>query len=239
MSLIRETILNTHSIVANRMRHVADIIDWDSVETICDIGSWNLDQSIEFMEILPDAKVYSFEGNPENYKTCEDVYGRLSGYFKENLKIYNTILSDETGKINFYPVIDDDENTDVSSKHKLMKGLSEEYSDNPLIKAKTQVDATTLDLWRVENKIDKVDIIWMDVQGVELDTLEGAHETLENVKCIFTEVGLKPYYEGQALKTEIDYFLKNEAGFVEIPESSEYNSTECESSTIYVKRDLL
>jgi FkbM family methyltransferase len=237
MNSVKELILNTHTIVANRMEYVVDIIDWDSIETICDIGSWHLGQSIEFMELLPDAKVHAFEPNPENYKNCEEVYSRLSGYFKKNLSLYNIALNDVPGKINFYPVID--ENPGASSKYKFMKGLTEEYFDKSWKQKEIKVDATTLDLWRVENNIDKVDIIWIDVQGAELDVFEGAKETLKDVKCIFTEVGLKPYYEGQALKVDIDHFLRKEAGFVEITDSFEYNGSDCEGNTIYVRSDLL
>lgn len=235
--MIKDLILNTHTLVASRMKYVADIIDWDSIETICDIGSWHLGQSIEFLEILPDANVYAFEANPTNYETCQEVYSRLMGYFKKNIKLYNIALNDQPGIIKFYPVTQD--NFGASSKYKFMEGLTEEYFNKTWNQGEIDVDALTLDIWREENNIDKVDVIWMDVQGAELDVLKGAEKTLENVQCIFTEVGLKPYYEGQSLKEDIDSILVDKFNFVEIKESFEYNGSDCEANTIYVRGDLL
>jgi len=233
----KEIIKNTHSIVANRMKYILDPIDWDSIDTICDIGSWHLGQSIEFLDLLPDTKVYAFEANPKNYEECGNSYSRLQGYFKNNLKVYNTALNDTPGKINFYPVIS--ENEGASSKYKFMQGHTEKYFNKSWIQNEIEVDATTLDIWSKENNINKVDIIWIDVQGAELDVFKGARETLKNVKCIFTEVGLKPYYEGQSLKEDIDHFLIQENNFVEVKESFEYNGSDCEGNTIYVRKDLL
>lgn len=237
MNSTKEIIQNTHTIVANRMKYVLDFVDWDSIETICDIGSWHLGQSIEFLELLPEAKVYAFEANPANYQTCQDIHSRLNGYFKTNLKVYNTALNDKPGKIKFYPVVD--ENPGASSKYKFMQGLTEEYFDKTWTQKEIEVDATTLDIWAKENNINNIDIIWIDVQGAELDVFEGAKETLKNVKCIFTEVGLKAYYEGQALKDQIDYILTKEHDFVEIKESFEYNGSDCEGNTIYIRKDML
>jgi FkbM family methyltransferase len=233
----KEIIKNTHAIVSNRMKYVLDVVDWDSIETICDIGSWHLGQSIEFLELLPDAKVHAFEANPSNYKICKDVHSSLNGYFKNNLKVYNIALNDRPGSIKFYPVVG--ENPGASSKYKFMHGLTEEYFNKSWKQTEIDVEATTLDIWREENNVNKVDIIWIDVQGAELDVFKGSEETLKNVQCIFTEVGLKPYYEGQSLKSEIDYILTKENDFVEVKESFEYNGSDCEGNTIYIRKDLL
>jgi len=235
--MIKDLILNTHTIVAERLKYVVDYIDLESIQTICDIGTWHLGQSIEFLELFPDANVYAFEANPANYQNCVDIHSRLSGYFKKNLKIYNTALNFEPGKMKFYPVTND--NPGASSKFKFMQGYTKEYFNKEWVQDEIVVDATTLDLWRNENDIGNVDIIWIDVQGAELDVFEGSKETLKNVKCIFTEVGLKPYYEGQALKNEIDYFLKKEAHFVEITDAFEYNGSDCEGNSVYIREDLL
>lgn len=237
MTSTKEIIKNTHTIVANRLKYVLDVIDVESINTILDIGSWHLGQSVEFLELFPDAQVHAFEPNPENYKTCEEVYSRLRGYFKQNLHLYNIALNDYNGKIKFYPVVND--NPGASSKYKFMRGTTKQFFDKEWVQSEIEVEALTLDTWAKNNKVDDVDVIWIDVQGAELDVFEGGKDVLKNVKCIFTEVGLKPYYEGQRLKTAIDHFLKNEAHFVEIKDSFEYNGSDCEGNTIYVREDLL
>lgn len=233
----KQIIQNTHTIVANRLKYVVDILDLESFETVLDIGSWHLGQSVEFLELLPDIQIHAFEPNPHNFKKCQETHSRLRGYFKQNLHVYNLALNDHEGDLKFYIV--KDENPGASSKFRLMQGATKNYFGKDWVQEEITVKGTTLDKWTKENNIDKVDAIWIDVQGAELDVFEGGKETLKDVKCIFTEVGLKPYYEGQSLKNEIDYFLKNEMHFVEITESFEYNGSDCEGNTIYVREDLL
>ena len=57
----------------------------------------------------------------------------------------------------------------------------------------------------------------------------------KNVKVIFTEVGLKEYYEGQSLKPEIEEFLFK-LGFEELPGGFEINGFEYEGNNIYIRK---
>jgi len=52
------------------------------------------------------------------------------------------------------------------------------------------------------------DFINLDIQGVELQALEGLGERLSKVKWIYTEVNSREVYKGCTLVTELDYFLK-------------------------------
>jgi hypothetical protein len=88
--------------------------------------------------------------------------------------------------------------------------------------------------WCKQNVIDKIDIIWIDVQGAELNVFKGGENILKNTKVIFTEVGLKAYYEGHSLKKDIDNYLLN-LGFKEISDSFELNGFDYEANTIYIK----
>jgi hypothetical protein len=96
------------------------------------------------------------------------------------------------------------------------------------------VQSDTLDNWCKRNKVNEVDILWMDAQGAELLVLQGAVKTLKNTRIIMTEVGLKPYYEGHTLKPDIDAFLA-EQGFRELEASFELNGFDYEANTIYVR----
>ena len=60
-----------------------------------------------------------------------------------------------------------------------------------------------------EHNIDKVDIIWMDLQGAELLALKSLGEKLQDVKYIHTEISHTPIYTNQALFPEIHEYLVN------------------------------
>ena len=75
------------------------------------------------------------------------------------------------------------------------------------------VQVTTLDAWAARTNLGPVHVLKLDVQGAELDVLEGAVGQLETVRLIESEVEFNPMYEGQPLYADIDRFLRAH-GFV-------------------------
>jgi FkbM family methyltransferase len=230
---IKDSVLSRYDIVADRVKFVVDLIDLESINTILDVGSWHLKQSIEFAELFPEAKIYAFEPNPNNYQECISTYNSASESVKSRIEIFNTAVDSIDGTIKFYPVIN--ENPGASSKYKFIKGLNGTFLGKDWIQEEIEVDATTLDTWATENSISSVDCIWIDVQGAELDVFKGARDVLTNVKVIFTEVATKSYYDGQPLYSELNEFLVNE-GFCEVEISREDNVIGYEINTIYVRK---
>lgn len=235
--MIYDLIKSNNTVVGNRLRFVIDKINWANITHVCDIGSWHLNQTLEFQNLLPHCKYSVFEPDPRNFQVCQSVYKSLPLHHQFNIDIFNLALGDINGQIEFWPVSDN--NPGASSKLKLIPQAVQEYwnatwSQNSSVK----VPSMQLDSWWKTSQKPPVDIIWIDVQGGEWDVFAYGQKVLETTKCIFTEVGIKPTYQGQKLKPEIDSMLLN-AGFVEITESFEYNGSDCEANTIYLKKDLL
>lgn len=68
-----------------------------------------------------------------------------------------------------------------------------------------EVEVTTLDS---ECENTTVDLLWIDVQGAELDVLLGAQNSLNNVKAVLLEVALSESpYSNSTLFPEINSFL--------------------------------
>ena len=65
-----------------------------------------------------------------------------------------------------------------------------------------RVPVTTLDDWSEQNHVEKVDFLWLDLQGGELAALRGAKKLLTNVKLIYTEFLIAPLYEDAPLYPE-------------------------------------
>jgi hypothetical protein len=59
------------------------------------------------------------------------------------------------------------------------------------------VPVRTLDSWAAAEGISKVDFIWADVQGAEIDVIEGGQETLSRTRYLYTEYCDDELYEGQ------------------------------------------
>ena len=165
------------NMVDRRLAHLAGKIEVDSIKQILDIGSWHLGQSIEFAGIFKQARIDAFEPVPESYELCLKNREGLSEADKERIRVHNIAISDKTGEVSFYPI--DGENSSVpnigaSSMFKFIDGLNGTPFGQNLTQKEIKVKAETLDKWCAENKIKKVDIMWVDVQGAELLVFKGA-----------------------------------------------------------------
>lgn len=81
--------------------------------------------------------------------------------------------------------------------------------DNELILRTTTVDdiVKNLRLEGHEKLVDKLDLLYIDVQGAELDVLKGSEEFLTKAKFVFAEVSHGGLYEGDTSVTAIIDFL--------------------------------
>lgn len=57
------------------------------------------------------------------------------------------------------------------------------------------------------DETDDIDLIWADVNGAELQVIEGARETLQKTKFLYIEFGVKELYEGQGNLAQIQQAL--------------------------------
>jgi hypothetical protein len=75
-----------------------------------------------------------------------------------------------------------------------------------------KIRTKTLDEIMAENL--NVSLLLLDLQGVELEVLKGAEETLKRTEFIYTEVSLTELYTKQALFSDILIFLNNQSFFL-------------------------
>jgi FkbM family methyltransferase len=79
--------------------------------------------------------------------------------------------------------------------------------------ADLSVHLTTLDAWAARTGRGPAHVLKLDVQGAELDVLEGAVGQLATVRLVESEVEFNPMYDGQPLYADVDRFLRAH-GFV-------------------------
>lgn len=73
-----------------------------------------------------------------------------------------------------------------------------------------EIETTTLDTFCQEEGIDSIDFLQIDVQGADLDVLQGASEVLKRgVLGIQIEVEFSPLYLNQPLFADVDTYLRN------------------------------
>jgi len=92
-----------------------------------------------------------------------------------------------------------------------------------LFEEKIHVQALTLDGWAEQYGIEKVDYMWLDMQGAEYAVLQASSKILKTVKVIFTEVSLMELYEGTTLYPQFKEWLQAQ-GFTLVKEVLPWDS---------------
>jgi|GEM_PF-1695916 len=218
--------------MAERLSHLKNIINFNDIKNIIDVGSAHGYESLNLARIFTNAQVFGFEPVPEHYEHCLKIKNE-NDLVGQRIQFMQMALDKQDGPIKFYPLDPENSkgnNTGMASKFKIIDPRVFPHELN--IQKEIMVAATTLDTWCQLNNVSP-DIIWMDAQGAELDILKGAEKTLESVKVILTEVGLQPYYHGHTLKNDVDLYLAK-FGFRELVSARKLGH-KYEMDTIYIK----
>ncbi len=172
---------------------------------IFDVGAHH-GESVHFfvknLATFKNFKLYSFEPEKKNFKILEN--------YTENypqIKIFNYGFSDKNGLNNFYL------NTH-SATHSLLpleKNHAKIWKNNLYSLKKDKCYFFTIDYFLKKNKIKKIDLLKLDVQGAEYLVLNGSKNSLKNkkIKNILLEINLAKGYKNQkVLNYYIDFFKK-------------------------------
>lgn len=154
-------------------------------------------------QFWPQGKIYAFEPSPESFFELQKIANK-----NHNIIAIQQALSHTKGEFPFYLA------GGASSLLRPQDSFNADYfhSDlnNPIM-----VPAITLDEWAQNNNVNTIDFLWLDMEGNELNALEGALNSLKNVKLIYTEVNLQKFWNNCALYEDVKIWMEKH-GFVEI-----------------------
>jgi FkbM family methyltransferase len=199
----------------------------DDVSVIFDIGSLHCLESIEFSKRFKNSSIYAFEANPDSYEVCLQNTKDI-----ENISVVNKAVNDYDGTCTFRPINPDetvttwfDGNRGASS---LFKANGSYDHIEKYVQDEIEVPCVRLDSFCKENGINRIDLIWMDLQGAELIALKSLGDLLSKVQVIHTELEVNPMYEGQCLFGDVSEYLKS-MGFIRV-----YGNTGVEFGTDFI-----
>lgn len=201
---------NRHEIVTaiwNRVNWFLSLVqqkyNLKNIKTILDVGSLNGIESVFFSKLLPWAEIHSFDVSPIAIEMIKDNQKGI-----QNCHFHQIAISNIIGKVSFWIPKD---NWGAASILKPINGPG--CIENPTVCSVIEVPCITIESWAKEQNINSIELLWMDLQGNELNALKGMGNLIDNVIALHSEIGLKPYYEGHQLYPEINYFLEMR-GFV-------------------------
>lgn len=177
---------------------------------IIDAGSYDGRETVTMKRTWPDSTIYSFEPVPELYQKLKKNTNGLA-----NVHCFPLALSDKNGFAEFH-LSEESQMPGVVSMSSSLLAPKEHLRCNPdtLFKYKIEVPTITLNEWTHLYDIPKIDFLWFDMQGYELNVLKTIPtDILNKIKVIVTEVEFVEAYEGQYLYNDIKIWLE-EKGFV-------------------------
>ena len=149
---------------------------------------------------FPESKIYCFEPFPTSIEVLHQKYDS-----DPKVKIVPLAVADKPGERVFYL-------SQFHATHSLLprpKTARRYYPKKAGPKSNTRINVTTIDEFIDCNRVDKLDILKLDIQGGELMALQGAIKTLreKNVPLIYTEATFVPHYEGNPLFSDLCSYL--------------------------------
>ncbi len=163
---------------------IADGID---ISVVFDIGAHKGRWTKEHKKIIQGAAFYLFEANKEH----------LDKLNSRGERVFIGVLSSNGLPAKFYKK--------VGTGDSLYKENTGHYSDENY----DLVETKTLGQVVQENKLPQPDFIKLDVQGAELDILEGAGNLIDGCKLILAECPISPYNIGSPeIGDYLNYFKK-------------------------------
>lgn len=188
---------------------------------IFDVGAHMGETSLLFNELFPKAKIFSFEPFERSFEEMRKKVQNI-----KNIRAFNYGLSNFSGTTLL--------NSNKSSATNSLLETDERYENSwgkGLLSTveKVQTHFKTFDAVVEEQKINKVQILKLDVQGAEHYVIDGAKHSIKQgiVDVIYTEIITQPTYKGQKrfdeilkLYYDLGYQVHNLYNFHYTPEKS-------------------
>jgi len=168
---------------------------------IIEAGAFNGVDTLKMSKFWPEAKVFAFEPIPELYDEAKLL---TSGHNQIELFPFALVNSDRRRvKINtFYEM----ENKHGSSSI-LEPALHLKVAPQVKFDRVMSVPACRLDDWYSGMNGMTVDLLWLDLQGAELEVLKSGLNCLKNTRTLHVEVSLESLYDGAPTFEELHAFL--------------------------------
>lgn len=168
---------------------------------VVEAGAFNGADTIKFANKWKSGFVYTFEPIPALFK---QVAERTNSHL--NVRVFDKALVGDSRS--FVELHTYEEESDSHGSSSILEP-SRHIEVSPSIKfGKTvSVPCTTLDKWAEENKIDRIDLLWLDLQGAELKALSQAVKVIEMTQVCHIEVSRKALYSGAAVFKDVHNFM--------------------------------
>ncbi len=167
---------------------------------IFDVGAHSGESASFFNTLFPQAKIYSFEPIPEMVSKIREL--NISNHVVEEIALSNF---DGVENFNVQDI------SHLSSLHKVNKDSEQSLGYHLNESHRTiEVDVMRGDSYIKQKGIEAIDLLKMDVQANEVNTLEGFSDCVHLINALLVEVSFYDFYE---IKSSIGSIENNISDF--------------------------
>lgn len=172
--------------------------------TIFDVGAHTGESAEVFARLFPQARIYSFEPDPE-------VFGQLVSGTRGlgSVEPVGVALGDRDGEATLYVNQDRQTNSLLENSEDWHRYVTQGALQHVGTRA---VAVVRIDTFCRERGLRRIDLLKIDAQGYELRILAGAEGMIRDgrIPLIYLEVNFVSYYRDQALFHDVyDFMLKH------------------------------
>lgn len=189
-SLHKKDLKTKTDIKKNGLKLKSNLINSEN-PVIFDIGAYLGYVANSYHSVFPNAKIYCFEPFPASFdKLLQNMRGN------SGVSCHNIAFSDKPGKSE----INSNKFAPTNSLLETDSQCSDYWNHSKFeTVTKEKITINTVDKFCEENGVDYIDIMKIDVQGMEFSVLEGARKMLDaqKISIIYFEVITAPTYVNQ------------------------------------------
>ena len=177
----------------------------DHPSVIIEAGAADGVDTINFARDFPNAQIFAVEPVNEQFeylnKLCAD---------KNNIKLFNLAFSDKNGQSEIIIGESDGEFGGMGSSSIFEPFEHVKYFPEISFNRRQKVKTKTLASFIYDNKIEFVDLLWLDIQGKEFDVLKASQQVvIEKIRLIHLEISRVKFYSGMPTERTLRQFLRS------------------------------
>ena len=162
---------------------------------ILEAGACDGTDTARFARQWPGAVIHSFEPIPALYAEARSRTTDLPG-----VHLYPLALSGQAGHVTMHvhdPGPGGNRGTSSLLPHPSPRAWE------------TRVETTTIAEWAAAEAVDRIDLMWLDMEGMELAALKAAGPVLSTVTAVCVEVSREAYRPGVPLYGEVVAWMRD------------------------------
>ena len=166
---------------------------------IIEAGAADGNDTVFFGKNFPNSKIYSLEPMSSLYNI---TFKKIQKF--NNINLFKLAFSHTDGRMELN--LAENQNQPWGSSSLLKPKLHLEIHPGITFNSKESVETIKFDSFLSMNNIESVDLLWLDLQGVEPDVLMASNQ-LQKIKYIYSEVSVLENYENQILYEDFKKFM--------------------------------